>query len=29
MALDGPQEEENILSLLELLSSLLDIGGMN
>lgn len=29
MALDGLQEEENILSLLELLSSLLDIGGMN
>lgn len=29
MALDGLQEEENILFLLELLSPLLDIGGMN
>lgn len=29
MALDGLQEGENILSLLELLSAPLDIGGMN
>ena len=29
MVLGGLQEEENILSLLELLSPLLDIGGMN
>ena len=29
MALDGQQEGENILCLLELLSPLLGIGGMN